>query len=76
MNNSVLKVAILVTGILLTAVHYKLKPVPTEKEIRDQSWGMSGGVDWRNHTAPDFEITTTHGERFRLSENVVRRSSS
>lgn len=73
MNNSVLKVAILVTGILLTAVHYKLKPVPTEKEIRDQSWGMSGGVDWRNHTAPDFEITTTRGERFRLSDNVGKK---
>jgi thiol-disulfide isomerase/thioredoxin len=69
-NNSVLKIAILLTGVLLTLVHYKLKPVPTEKEIREQSWGMSGGVEWRDHTAPDFEITTTRGERFRLSENV------
>jgi thiol-disulfide isomerase/thioredoxin len=72
-NNSVLKVAILVTGALLTAVHYKLKPVPTEKEIRDQSWGMSGGVNWRDHIAPDFDITTTRGERFRLSENVGKK---
>lgn len=70
MNNSVLKIAILLTGVLLTAVHYELKPAPTEKEIREQSLGMSGGVDWRDHTAPDFEITTTRGEHFRLSENV------
>lgn len=73
MNKSVLTVAILVTGVLLTTLHYKLKPAPTEKEIREQSWGMSGGVDWRNHTAPDFEITTTRGEHFRLSENVGKK---
>src|SRR5438477_5538851 len=34
---------------------------------------MSGGVDWRNHTAPDFEITTTRGERFRLSDNIGKK---
>ena len=73
MNKSVLNVAILLTGVLLTALHYELKPAPTDKEIRDQSWGMSGGVDWRNRTAPDFEITTTRGERFRLSDNVGKK---
>jgi len=73
-NNSVLKVAILLTGVLLTAVHYKLKPTPTEKEIQRQSWGMSGGVDWRDHTAPDFEITTTRGEQFRLSDNIGKKT--
>jgi len=72
-NKSVLNVAILLTGVLLTALHYELKPAPTEKEIREQSWGMSGGVDWRDHTAPDFEITTTRGEHFRLSENVGKK---
>jgi thiol-disulfide isomerase/thioredoxin len=72
-NKSVLNVAILLTGVLLTALHYELKPAPTDKEIRDQSWGMSGGVDWRNRTAPDFEITTTRGERFRLSDNVGKK---
>ena len=73
MTKPVLNVAILLTGVLLTGLHYKLKPAPTEKEIRQQSWGMSGGVDWRDHTAPDFEITTTRGERFRLSENVGKK---
>jgi len=72
-SNSALKIAILVTGLLLTVVHYKLKPVPTEKEIRDQSWGMSGGVDWRDHIAPDFGITTTRGEDFRLSDNIGKK---
>jgi thiol-disulfide isomerase/thioredoxin len=72
-NKSVLNVAILVTGVLLTTLHYRLKPAPTEKEIHDQSRGMSGGVDWRNRTAPDFEVTTTQGERFKLSENVGKK---
>lgn len=73
MTKPVLNVAILVTGVLLTTLHYKLKPAPTEKEIHDQSWGMSGGVDWRNHTAPDFELTTTRDEHFRLSDNVGKK---
>jgi thiol-disulfide isomerase/thioredoxin len=72
-NKSVLNVAILVTGVLLTTLHYRLKPAPTEKEIHDQSRGMSGGVDWRNRTAPDFDLTTTRGGRFRLSENVGKK---
>ena len=54
MNRSVLSVAILLTGVLLTALNYELKPAPSDKEIREQSWGMSGGVDWRNRTAPEF----------------------
>lgn len=70
MNNLALKVSILLTGVLLTVVNYKLKPSPSDKDIRQQSIGMSGGVDWRNHIAPDFEITTTQGQRFRLSDNV------
>ena len=73
MNNFALKVSILLTGVLLTAANYKLKPSPTDKEIRQQSIAMSGGVDWRNQTAPDFEITTTHGERFHLSDNVGKK---
>jgi thiol-disulfide isomerase/thioredoxin len=72
-TKSVLNVAILLTGVLLTSLHYELKPAPTEKEIHDQSSSMSGGVDWRNHTAPDFELTTTRGEHFRLSENVGKK---
>ena len=73
MTKSALNVAILLTGVLLTGLHYELKPAPTEKEIHDQSSSMSGGVDWRNHTAPDFELTTTRGEHFRLSENVGKK---
>src|SRR5437868_10859295 len=73
MNKLGLKVATLLTATLLTTIHYKLKPSPSDKEIRQQSLGMSGGVDWRNHIAPDFEITSTHGERFRLSDNIGKK---
>ena len=74
MNKSVLNVAILLTGVLLTALHYELKPAPSDKEIRDQSRSMSGGVDWRGHTAPDFQITTTRGDHFRLVDNVGKKT--
>jgi thiol-disulfide isomerase/thioredoxin len=73
-NKSILKMSILLTSMLLTAVHYKLKPAPSDKEIREQSWGMSGGVDWRNRIAPDFDLTTTRGEHFRLSENIGKKT--
>ena len=73
MTKSLLNISILLTGILLTSLNYKLKPAPTEEEVRDQTWSMGGGADWRNQIAPDFEITTTRGERFRLSENVGKK---
>jgi len=34
---------------------------------------MSGGAEWRNQIAPDFELKTTSGEDFKLSENVGKK---
>jgi peroxiredoxin len=72
-SKPVLKVAILVTGVLLSAVHYKLKPKPDDKEIRNLALQMGNSTEWRGAIAPDFEVKTTQGETFRLSENVGKK---
>jgi len=69
----VLNISIVLTGILLSLFHYELKPRPSDKEVRDQARGMMGGVEWRGRVAPDFELKTTKGERFRLSDNVGKK---
>lgn len=73
MNKLILNISIVLTGILLSVFHYELKPTPSDKEVREEARGMSGGVEWRGQIAPDFEITTTKGDRFRLSDNVGKK---
>jgi thiol-disulfide isomerase/thioredoxin len=34
---------------------------------------MSAGVDWKGRIAPDFELKTTRGDRFQLSESVGKK---
>ena len=60
-------------GTILGALHYKLKPEPTDREIRNEAQGMGALVQWQGQTAPDFELTTTRGEHFRLSDNVGKK---
>ena len=73
MNKPFLNVAILVTGVGLGVLHHQLKPLPSDREIRAQSQYMSARVDWQGQIAPDFELTTTRGEHFRLSDNVGKK---
>jgi thiol-disulfide isomerase/thioredoxin len=72
-NRSVIGVCILVSGVLLGFLHYKLKPSPTNTEVRDQSRTMIGYTEWRGHLAPDFELKINDGTTFRLSENVGKK---
>lgn len=58
---------------MLGVSHYKLKPAPTEKEILGNAQGMIDSTEWRGQIAPDFELRTTNGERFKLSENVGKK---
>jgi peroxiredoxin len=69
----VLIASIVVTGIILGTLHYKLKPSPSERQLQEYSAGMGNNTEWRDHIAPDFELNTNHGERFRLSENVGKK---
>jgi peroxiredoxin len=72
-NKPILNISIVLTGILLSVFHYELKPKPSDKEVREEAQAMSGGVDWRGQIAPDFELKTTKGDRFRLSDNVGKK---
>jgi peroxiredoxin len=72
-SKPVLKVAILVTGVLLSAAHYKLKPKPDDEQIRNLALQMGNSTEWRGAIAPDFQVQTTRGETFRLSENVGKK---
>jgi len=68
-----LHVWIVLTGILLGVLHYKLKAAPDEKQIQEWAQGMTSRTEWQGRIAPDFELTTTRGERFQLSENVGKK---
>jgi len=68
-----LYVAITLAGIGLGIFHYKLKPAPSDKDLREYAQTMNGGAEWRNQIAPDFELKTTSGEDFKLSENVGKK---
>ena len=61
------------SGLLLGILHYKLKPAPTNTEIRNQARSMIGYTEWRGQIAPDFETKTLDGTTFRLSENVGKK---
>ncbi len=68
-----LHLSIVLTGILLGVLHYKLKAAPDEKQIQEWAQGMASRTEWLGRIAPDFELTTTRGERFQLSENVGKK---
>jgi peroxiredoxin len=66
-------VAIVLAGSVLGVMHYKLKPAPTDRELRATAQGMIDSTEWRGHFAPDFELRTTNGDHFKLSENVGKK---
>jgi thiol-disulfide isomerase/thioredoxin len=72
-NKTLLNVSIVLTGILLSVLHYELKPAPTDRQLREYAEGMTSSTEWQGQIAPDFELRTTGGERFRLSENVGKK---
>ena len=73
MNKPLLNFSILLTGILLSILHYELKPAPDEGQLREYAQSMTSSTEWRGRIAPDFELRTTRGERFQLSENVGKK---
>lgn len=72
-NKPLISTAILLSGIALGAFHYKLKPGPPDHEIRSNAQGMLNSTQWRGHIAPDFDLRTTSGDRFKLSENIGKK---
>jgi len=54
----VLNALIVASSVLLGVLHYKLKPSPTNMEVRDQARTMIGFTEWRGQIAPNFELKT------------------
>jgi thiol-disulfide isomerase/thioredoxin len=72
-NKILLNVSIVLTGIALCVLHYELKPAPNERLLQEYAEGMTSSTEWKGQIAPDFELKTTGGEHFRLSENVGKK---
>jgi thiol-disulfide isomerase/thioredoxin len=72
-NKPLLNISIALTGILLSILNYKLKPTPDEKLLQQYAQNMTNSTEWQGRIAPDFELKTTRGERFQLSENVGKK---
>jgi thiol-disulfide isomerase/thioredoxin len=73
MKPPILPVMILVMATLVGVIQWKVKPEPTEKDFRESDWGMGSRAAWQDKYAPDFELKTTQGETFKLSENIGRK---
>jgi peroxiredoxin len=72
-NKLLLNISIVLTSILLSILHYRLKPGLDEKLVQQYAQTMTNRTEWQGRIAPDFELKTTRGERFQLSENVGKK---
>jgi peroxiredoxin len=72
-SKTVLKISILVTGILLGFLQYKLKPPIDEQAINNLAQDASSTIEWQGQIAPDFALRMISGENFQLSDNVGKK---
>lgn len=73
MKPPLLPVMIVFMATLVGIIHWKVKPEPTEKDFQGADWGMSSRAAWQGRYPPDFELKTTAGDTFQLSENVGKK---
>lgn len=73
MKSPLLPVMILLMATLVGVIHWKVKPEPTLREFQEVGWGMNSRAAWQGKFAPDFELKTTRGETFKLSENIGKK---
>lgn len=73
MSLRALKLAIVLTGVILVALQVRAKPVPTRDEVNSRARSFAGGEEWRGRVAPDFELTTLDGATFRMSDVVGKK---
>lgn len=59
--------------VLVGELHVLIKRHPSEQEIQQLSKIYSNRVQWAGRFAPDFDLETTAGARFRLSENIGKK---
>lgn len=73
MNNTVLKISILATGVLFGFLQYKLKPPIDPQTLNELAQDARATIEWQGQIAPDFALKTTSGEYFQLSDNVGKK---
>ena len=73
MNKLFLNASIVLMGVVLGVLHYKLKPPLDEKAINEYAQSMTNSIEWQGQIAPDFEFKTMDGDRFRLSDNIGKK---
>jgi thiol-disulfide isomerase/thioredoxin len=73
MTKAGLYLAILVSGILLGFLHFKIKPRPDSRSLNQTTRDFNEPTRWMGRFPPDFELVTTRGERFKLSENIGKK---
>jgi len=72
-RSSFLLLLIALLLLLVGELHYFLKPQPTRKELQDISGAFTASTRWQGKYAPAFDLTTTQGERFSLSDSVGKK---
>lgn len=72
MSHRLLLVLLLLVAAPLGGFHAILKQQPSREEVRAIAEVAHKPAQWRGLVAPDFEVPTLEGERFRLSEHVGR----
>jgi thiol-disulfide isomerase/thioredoxin len=72
-NKNTLAIAIVLSGIVLGILHYKLKPAVDDKQVHELAQNFAQSSAWRGQIAPDFETKTTNGENFHLADSVGKR---
>ena len=70
MKNRTLVLLILMFGLAMLSIHLAQKELPDEKKLAEESRNAPNPAAWLGRTAPDFEMSTTGGERFKLSEHI------
>lgn len=73
MNTLLLKIWIVLTLTALCLIHIGIKPEPSEREIGEAVKGMVNSTEWKGQFAPDFNLKTTNGEQFRLSDGIGKK---
>src|SRR5438045_101871 len=62
--------AVALSGATVVGIHVWAKPHPTPDEIRSASRGYERPGQWRDRTAPDFDLTLLDGTTFKLSDHI------
>jgi thiol-disulfide isomerase/thioredoxin len=73
MNSRLLLASILLSGTLLGFLNYKLKPRLDEKQLDQMTQGLTASIQWQGQIAPDFDLVTTRGDTFRISDHVGKK---